>query len=878
VRVLIWTGVLELLGPHPPLVPPGGGPDAFASLRPLIGYGPETMALAYPRFYQPELALLENRGALPDRAHNETFDALVTTGAIGWLAWQVLFVSVFYYALHWLGLARTRPDRNVLVGLWAGGAAAAGLVLAVWRGAVYLGVAIPLGNMLGLALYLVYFALTGRRADNGKAMQPAWEDGWLLMGLAGALAAHYVEIGFGIAITATRLYCFAYMALLLVIGHRLPRQPEAALEEAIPSHRRQRSTRMPVARPGAWRGGLAFASLLALAVGTLSYDFMEYQPPPGQVIRQVEDVPTAGEIFHQSLFVHAGQGYIDSPFMFLILLATWGLGGIIGLGEAAGQAGRDLLPESGPWSANRSKGVAGLMALLPIAGAALLRLNNSAVEVQAAGEWLGLAVLWGWMFACSLAAILAFLRAPAARRTAGLVGAVGVLGSIPLAAGGGFATLYGGGVGLVCAVVLLLVWDTRWKGTLGLVLAGGSAAIAAGLWHGYLQAVLVQATILGVPSPPGASEVQRRVLEASQQMSPLALYLLFLAAVLASLSLLLARPANRDGRRSGTATDAAGFVLWLAASFLVVYASNLRVALADIVYNWGSQFEQRAALTGTVADWNYPIAIYERATTMAPREDFHWLGLGRATLEKALVTDEPIGQTGLLEYAQASFERAQHISPFNPDHTANLARLFAQWSALGSAEDRPPRLDQALAYYQAALALSPRQAVIWNELAWLTYTQQGDCDGAMALYERSAQVDPDYSNTYFDRADLLLNCADEDASALGAELRASVRASLDEGLAHAPTKAYSWLRAGQLYERLQDHAAALAAYQEASRQEDVQALLWQVQFSLARVHWDLGELEAARQQATAALAIAPPVSASEIQAFLEELPASAPSP
>ncbi len=49
-------------------------------LRPLVGYGPESMWVAYNRFYPPDLAHYEARNASPDRSHNETFDTLVRTG------------------------------------------------------------------------------------------------------------------------------------------------------------------------------------------------------------------------------------------------------------------------------------------------------------------------------------------------------------------------------------------------------------------------------------------------------------------------------------------------------------------------------------------------------------------------------------------------------------------------------------------------------------------------------------------------------------------------------------------------------------------------------------------------------------------------------
>ena len=50
VRVLIWEGVVDLISPHEPLTYPDGRADLFNWLRPLLGYGPETMYVAYNRF------------------------------------------------------------------------------------------------------------------------------------------------------------------------------------------------------------------------------------------------------------------------------------------------------------------------------------------------------------------------------------------------------------------------------------------------------------------------------------------------------------------------------------------------------------------------------------------------------------------------------------------------------------------------------------------------------------------------------------------------------------------------------------------------------------------------------------------------------------
>ncbi len=89
VRTLIWQGASELVQPHAPLDYPNGQQDVFNFLRPLIGYGPESMYVAYNRFYQPELTLVEKRNASPDRSHNETWDSLSDHRVAGtcWHIW-----------------------------------------------------------------------------------------------------------------------------------------------------------------------------------------------------------------------------------------------------------------------------------------------------------------------------------------------------------------------------------------------------------------------------------------------------------------------------------------------------------------------------------------------------------------------------------------------------------------------------------------------------------------------------------------------------------------------------------------------------------------------------------------------------------------------
>jgi hypothetical protein len=184
VRVLIWEGALDLILPHEPLQFPDGSEDRWNVIRPLIGYGPESMYVAYNRFYPPELGTIEARNASPDRSHNETFDALVITGLLGFLVWQILYLSVFYYGFKWLGVVRSKRERNLLIGLWIGVGLLTALGFSLWRGPEYLGVALPFGSIGGLALYLIYYALFAEPDEERTPLRRSgcsWWPWWQLL-------------------------------------------------------------------------------------------------------------------------------------------------------------------------------------------------------------------------------------------------------------------------------------------------------------------------------------------------------------------------------------------------------------------------------------------------------------------------------------------------------------------------------------------------------------------------------------------------------------------------------------------------------------------------------------------------------------------------
>jgi tetratricopeptide (TPR) repeat protein len=221
VRRYIWEGAVELVTPHSALEYPNGKKDIFNFFRPVVGYGPESMFVAYNRYYVPELGLVERRNATPDRSHNETWDTLVITGLLGLAAYLLVFSSVFYYGLKWIGLIPNRSKKIIFWSLYFGGGLVGALGFSLWRGFEYIGVGLPFGILIGLFVYIILAAIT-YSFDPPKNNHQVVKFITLIVILA-AIISHFVEINFGIAIVVTRMYFWIFTALLLLVGYVLPR-------------------------------------------------------------------------------------------------------------------------------------------------------------------------------------------------------------------------------------------------------------------------------------------------------------------------------------------------------------------------------------------------------------------------------------------------------------------------------------------------------------------------------------------------------------------------------------------------------------------------------------------------------------------------------
>lgn len=217
VRVLIWEGSLDLITADEPLGVEGEYMDNLYPVRPLIGYGPESMFNAFAFAFPPELAQVEKRGSSADRSHNETMDTLVMTGFLGFAAFYLLVGSVFFYGLKWLGWV---PDRRAAQGLllsMVAGGLIGGLIPLFTEGTfVMSALGLPFGVFGGLFVYLFIRGLIRQpeaESDTGRV-----KDVVLMIGLFGAMVGHFLEVHFVFSIAATYTYFWAYLGLMFAVS------------------------------------------------------------------------------------------------------------------------------------------------------------------------------------------------------------------------------------------------------------------------------------------------------------------------------------------------------------------------------------------------------------------------------------------------------------------------------------------------------------------------------------------------------------------------------------------------------------------------------------------------------------------------------------
>lgn len=219
-RNSIWAMAVQA-SQFPPVVISGDGrKDPLSGLRMLVGYGPDTIGFVSRAFAFREYNIESQGHPSCDRIHNDFWDTLLTTGFLGLAANLALTFLVVYHACRWLGLIPGRHQMAIFWALFLGGGLVGCLGFGSWKSAAYLGVGLRFGTAAGLMAYLVWVSWR-RQLDSSSPRLPLGR-ALTIMALLAGVVAHLIETNFSFGVETTTFYFCVYLALLVVIGHRLP--------------------------------------------------------------------------------------------------------------------------------------------------------------------------------------------------------------------------------------------------------------------------------------------------------------------------------------------------------------------------------------------------------------------------------------------------------------------------------------------------------------------------------------------------------------------------------------------------------------------------------------------------------------------------------
>ncbi len=781
VRTLIWEGAVNLVEAHEPITFPDGTSDPFNAIRTVVGYGPESMYVAYNRFYPPDLAHYEARNASPDRSHNETWDSLVITGAIGFVAEQFLFLSVFFFALKFIGWLPNRQAAITFLALmiFGGMAGAIGLSAVPRFGVKFMGTGWPGGVTAGIMLYVILFALfhfristrvyafiagvliliidaailgatftttdqmpillaatafgaiglglfhfIGRWAFGETAGQPIPVSGhiFLIIALFGGILAHYLEISLaGIAIAATRTYFWTFAGLLVVTGlNRVP----ADAAEAVPLPHAPPPT-PPATAPTSVPRHKKKRKVAARAAPRAEPRPSISRPSPNWLGPTI-----AGALIGALILITLGYEFINTPPLVD--------------GSSLPQNATQVL-----WSS-------------------LTRLPYKD-NAESPGTLLMFLVTWLFGGVVTLTEL---------RRR-----------SIIMPGSQLRASLSYFGISVTVAFVVWMMHGSRLLGVLG-------------------QLATVNAPAANV------DEISNRFVALAEDMAGLLglFYVVVVATIVAGGLSLFGETRPRALPVASEWGLIVGVPAFIAALALLV-TTNFNPIRADIVFKQGQPYIANNACNGAgapLSQCDIAVAHLKQALQHAPEEDFYMLSLGASFLNKSaaaadgppLLIDNSTFQSVLnldagttaqlnrhdaLTAARVTLEHARQVNPLNTDHSANLARLHRRWSDLAAdTTERRLRLDQASDFYKQATALSPHNAQLWNEWAVVFFglfelasqlnesaAAQAALQEAQARLDESLVLDKEFCDTYTYLASLygVLNQPDNVQTALAEALR-----------------------------------------------------------------------------------------------------------
>jgi len=387
---------------------------------------------------------------------------------------------------------------------------------------------------------------------------------------------------------------------------------------------------------------------------------------------------------------------------------------------------------------------------------------------------------------------------------------------------------------------------------------GGTGWMLLGASHAAIAALRVDAQNLSAGVLRSATSIA----------GLLAFYYLAMFALLLAVAALL--PAHRpaSSRSSVNALMMIVYTVLAGAAILFSMILNLQVIQADVIYKTGLQFD----------DGGQPqiaIDLYNQVLRLAPSQDYYYLFLGRAYLNRTAALTDPVERDNLYQRAETQLKEARDLNPLNTDHTANLGRINRQWALVTTdATVHTEKAQRANEYYQQALSLSPHHAGLWNEWAVLNYQVIGDGDTAQVKLDESFRLDKNFPQTYEIQGNLDTWRANQttDAAAKQAYLQKALEAYLQglEVTARLGASDFN-LRIGlaSVYAQTNQRQAAIDQYLLAA--PDAGGNQWQIYQAVAELYRQMGDVAQTLNYGQLALNGAPEANKPQVQAWLNTM-------
>jgi tetratricopeptide (TPR) repeat protein len=198
---------------------------------------------------------------------------------------------------------------------------------------------------------------------------------------------------------------------------------------------------------------------------------------------------------------------------------------------------------------------------------------------------------------------------------------------------------------------------------------------------------------------------------------------------------------------TGLADDSSEGVRWQALAPLgALLALFLAVRLEGGAF-WADTLVARARALDRADHWKESIETYDQALNIIPWQAAYHQFRAEAfyNLARALPEGEVDMKVDLFEAADRGLDRARALEPLDVELYSNSGILHALWSEMIG---DPARLEMAVSLYEQAFRLAPTMVRLRIDLGHI-YHSHGRYEDALAQYQAAIAIDPQSADAYY---------------------------------------------------------------------------------------------------------------------------------